>query len=80
MVRVARRMDHASGMSNVSAQLRLWLTLARPPLFAVALGVAVGVIIDSPLVAGAVAGVAVVAVVGWRHYWRPRSWVAEADR
>ena len=67
-------------MTNVLAQLRLWLTLARPPLFAVAVGVALGVVRDSPVVAGAVAGLTIVAIVGWREYWRPNSWVAEGDR
>ena len=67
------------GMTNLLVQLRLWLSLARPPLFAVALGVCVGVMRDSPIAAGA-AGLAIVVVLGSREYWRPNSWVPEGDR
>jgi hypothetical protein len=80
MVRVSADLDHARAMTNAFTQLRVWMTLARPPLLAVALGVGVGVIRGSTIVAGAVAGIAVLAIVGWREYWRPTSWLVEGDR
>jgi hypothetical protein len=33
-----------------------------------------------PLLAGAVAGLAILTIVGWREYWRPNSWLVEGDR
>jgi hypothetical protein len=80
MVRVSADLDHACAMTNALTRLRLWLALARPPLLAVALGVGVGVVRGSAVVAGAVAGIAILAIVGWREYWRPNSWFVEGDR
>jgi hypothetical protein len=80
MVRDRGDLDHARAMTTALTKLRLWLALARPPLFAVALGVGVGVMRGSAVVAGAVAGIAILAIVGWREYWRPSSWLVEGDR
>ena len=55
-------------MRGMFVRTRLWLIAARPPWVAVALGVAVGLVHGSPVVAGAVAAVAVMLMVGWREY------------
>ena len=64
-------------MTDALAQLRLWLALSRPPFLAVALGVGAGAVRGSAVVAGAVAGLTILAIAGWREYWRPRSWAFE---
>ena len=67
--------EHDDVKTRALLRTRNWLLQVRPPLSAVAVGVAVGVGQESAAVAGLVSGVAVVLIVGWREYWRPSSWL-----